>query len=397
VKAPAIQGLLLQKGDRLAICGDSITEQKMYSRIMETYLTACVPELKVTVRQFGWSGETAEGFLRRMTNDCLRFQPTIATICYGMNDHRYGPYDENVAQWYRSNYTAIVRAFKAAKTRVVLGSPGCVGRMPAWVKNAQGSVMDLNLNLCALRNIDIDIAAQENVRFADIFWPMYTAGFAAQNRYSKDYAIAGKDGVHPGWAGATLMARAFLKSLGVDGNIGTFTVDLASGKAEATSGHGVDSFKDGTLTITSRRYPFCATGNPAQDNSIRSAMTLVPFNEELNRLRLVIKGGSATNSTSTWGTESRTYTAEQLARGVNLAEDFVVNPFSDAFAHVEAAVLSKQNYETRQIKELFHGLEGRADMEATAALTETARRRLADAIPPTVVPVTHTLRITAVP
>jgi len=33
------QGLLLERGDRLAICGDSITEQKMYSRIMETYLT----------------------------------------------------------------------------------------------------------------------------------------------------------------------------------------------------------------------------------------------------------------------------------------------------------------------------------------------------------------------
>lgn len=397
VKAPAIQGLLLKKGDRLAICGDSITEQKMYSRIMETYLTACVPELKVTVRQFGWSGETAEGFLRRMTNDCLRFKPTIATICYGMNDHRYKAYDEDTAQWYRLNYTAIVRSFKSADMRVVLGSPGCVGRMPAWIRNAQGTVTDLNLNLCALRNIDIDIASQENVRFADIFWPMYTAWFAAQNRYSKDYAIAGKDGVHPGWAGATLMARAFLKSLGVDGSIGTFTVDLSSGKAQASAGHAVDSFKDGTLTITSQRYPFCATGDPAQDNSIRSAMTLVPFNEELNRLRLVVKGGTATNYTITWGTGSRNYSAAQLAQGVNLAEDFEVNPFSDAFARVEAAVLAKQNYETRQIKELFHGPEGRADMEATAALTETTRRKLADAIPPTVVPVTHSIRITAQP
>jgi hypothetical protein len=75
---------LIQPGDRLAIIGDSITEQKMYSRIIETYLTLCVPDLKISTRQFGWSGETAEGFLHRMTNDCLRFQPTIATLCYGM-------------------------------------------------------------------------------------------------------------------------------------------------------------------------------------------------------------------------------------------------------------------------------------------------------------------------
>ena len=49
--APAPKGLLLHENDRLAIIGDSITEQKMYSRILETYLTACLPELKVTVRQ----------------------------------------------------------------------------------------------------------------------------------------------------------------------------------------------------------------------------------------------------------------------------------------------------------------------------------------------------------
>jgi hypothetical protein len=62
LKAPAPTNLLLQPGDRLAIIGDSITEQKMYSRIIETYLTVCVPELKITARQFGWGGETAEVF-----------------------------------------------------------------------------------------------------------------------------------------------------------------------------------------------------------------------------------------------------------------------------------------------------------------------------------------------
>ena len=50
LKAPRPAGLMLRQGDRLAICGDSITEQKMYSRILETYLTVCVPELGVTVR-----------------------------------------------------------------------------------------------------------------------------------------------------------------------------------------------------------------------------------------------------------------------------------------------------------------------------------------------------------
>src|ERR1043165_1672685 len=133
-KAPAPKGLTLKKGDRLAICGDSITEQKMYSRIMETYLTVAAPELNVTVRQYGWSGETAPGFLARMTNDCLRFKPTIATTCYGMNDHGYRPYEERIGQTYRDKSTAIVEAFEAHGARVIQGSPGCVGKVPGWTK-----------------------------------------------------------------------------------------------------------------------------------------------------------------------------------------------------------------------------------------------------------------------
>ncbi len=82
-KAPLSSPVSIRQGDRLAIVGDSITEQKMYSRMMETYLTVCQPQLQIDVRQFGWSGEKADGFLRRMENDCLRFQPTLATVCYG--------------------------------------------------------------------------------------------------------------------------------------------------------------------------------------------------------------------------------------------------------------------------------------------------------------------------
>lgn len=395
IKSPPVDGPLLKPGDRLAICGDSITEQRMYSRIIETYLTACAPELAVTVRQYGWSGETAEGFRRRMTNDCLRFQPTVATTCYGMNDHRYQPYDEATARWYGDNQAGIVSAFQQAGARVVIGSPGCVGKMPAWVKEARGTVEDLNLNLCALRNQDIELAARAGVGFADVFWPMYVAGFEAQKKYGTNYAIAGKDGVHPDWAGQLVMAYAFLKSLGLDGNLGTVTVDLAAGKATASPGHEVSGFRDGQVTLISRKYPFCATGEPDKDNSIRSAMTLVPFNPQLNRFMLVVTNAPAARYKVTWGPTARSYTAAQLAAGVNLADDFAVNPFSEAFKKVDEAVAAKQAYETRQIKTLFHGEEGRADAEMTATLTEKARQPLAAAVASAVVPVTHTVRLEA--
>ncbi len=266
-------------------------------------------------------------------------------------------------------------------------------KVASWVKTASGTVEEHNLHLCALRNIDIEIARAEDVRFADVFWPMFVAGFDGRRKFAADYCIAGKDGVHPGWAGQLVMAYAFLKAMGLDGDIGTFTVDLASNQAQASAGHTVDRFANNELTITSRRYPFCATGEINSDQSIRSGMALVPFNKELNRLILVVKGGKATRYKIAWGNQSRLYLASELVRGINLPANFAVNPFSAAFSKVDAAVLAKQAYETRQIKNVFHSKEARDDMEAAVTRTEAERKPLAEAIPAAVVPVTHTIRI----
>ena len=398
----------MKKGDKLAICGDSITEQKMYSRIMEDYLTVCVPELEISVRQYGWGGERAPGFLARMTNDCLRFKPTVATTCYGMNDHEYRAYEERIGETYRKNSEAIVESFKAHQVRVVLGSPGCVGKVPGWSKATNSTLENLNLNLCTLRNIDIEIAQKEKVNFADVFWPMLTSGIKAQKMYGTNYAIAGGDGVHPAWAGHAVMAYAFLKGLGLNGEIGTFTIDLKGKKIKASKGHEVISSKNGEFEIRSSRYPFCACeksgeaapGYPvcekddtSKDNSIHSAMTLVPLNEDLNRLMLVATGGKGAKYNVTWGNQNKTFSREQLEHGVNLAEEFPQNPFCEAFAKVDAAVAAKQAYETKQIKQSFRSAEAKADMEAVVVKTEAERTPLAAAIKAAFVPVTHTLKI----
>lgn len=394
VKAPPVPDtLLLVLGDRLAICGDSITEQKMYSRIIETYLTVCTPELKISTRQYGWSGEQAVGFKDRMASDCLRFMPTVATTCYGMNDYHYQPYSDAVGQAYRNNSVAVIKAFKAAGARVVMGSPGCVGKVAAWVKSATGTVEQHNTSLCELRNIGIDVAKKEDVRFADIFWPMYKAAYDAKKRYGADYEVPGKDGVHPGWAGQVIMAHSFLRAFGLKGDIGVFTVDLAARQATSTQGHTVDKFDGTELTVTSTRYPFCAAGSNNVHSSIRSGMTLVPFNQDLNRLTLIVKGASAASYSVTWGGQSAVYTSNSLAAGVNLAEDFTNNPFMPAFTAVDKAVAAKQEFETRQIKTRFRSQEARTNMAAVVEATEKERKVLADAISAAFVPVTHTIRI----
>ena len=112
-------------------------------------------------------------------------------------------------------------------------------------------------------------------------------------------------------------------------------------------------------------------------------------------LRLVVNGATAPKYKVTWGTVSKEYTGDQLTKGVNLANDFAVNPFSENFNKIDAAILAKQAYETKQIKSIFHGPEGKKDMEAAVKSTEAERAKLVDAIKPLVVPVTHTIKIEA--
>jgi hypothetical protein len=58
-------------------------------------------------------------------------------------------------------------------------------------------------------------------------------------------------------------------------------------------------------------------------------------------------------------------------------------------------VARKQAYETRQIKELFHGPEGRTDMETTVLLTEKVRQPLVEAVRREFQPVRHTISVVA--
>ncbi|RYD32496.1 MAG: hypothetical protein EOP85_21680, partial [Verrucomicrobiaceae bacterium] len=364
--APATKVPVLKKGDRLAICGDSITEQKLYSVLVETYLTACYPELDVTCRQHGWSGEQAGGFIGRMESDVLRFKPTVATTCYGMNDFRYVPFRPEIGAEYEKNMTTMVKAFQAAGCKVVVGSPGIIDSVPHWVKSAAGTQQELNVSLSRFRNIGAAVAKETGSDFADLYQTMLLADHLAKKQYGPDFKVSGKDGVHPAWAGQVVMAYGFLKGLGVEGDLGSVTYDAASGQASAGGGHEVTATEGGKISIRSHRLPFApGPGALDRDDSVRAGMGLVPFDDELNRFLFRMTSPAVPSYTITWGEQSRSYTAKQLEDGVNLAKDFENNPLVPAMKKVWDAVAKKQEYETRQIKNLVHGPEGAADREAT--------------------------------
>lgn len=392
-QAPA-PAAALREGDLVAVCGDSITEQKQYSVFLEAYLLACRPRPGLRAMQFGWGGERAPGFLARMGN-VERFPVTVATTCYGMNDGGYGPLTPEIAKTYRDGLTAIVERFQKAGVRfVVVGAPGVVDSQTFRKSPAQAEVY--NRTLGQLRDVAREVAAAQGVGFADVYGAMAEAMPKAKAKFGADYPFAGGDGVHPGPAGHLVMAYAFLKAFGCDGDLGTITVDLAAGKAEAAGGHRVLSCAAGGVEVESARYPFCFAGE-----ATRGILDCVPFNAELNRLRLVVTDAGAERLKITWGGATKAYAAADLAKGINLAAEFLDNPFGEAFHRVEEAVRAQQNYETPLVKEMLQHWpeyvrmvpEQQESFDKIAAAALERAKALRDAAAAAVAPVRHTIRI----
>jgi lysophospholipase L1-like esterase len=202
----------LRDGDRVAIVGDSITEQKLYSVFIEDYLLMCRPKQHLQTMQFGWGGETSWGFFARMSDDLQPYKPTVATTCYGMNDGGYGPLKDENRQRYADSMNKIVAAMKEAGVRfIVVGSPGAVDTTSFKVLGTKPEVY--NKTLAELSDVARDVAEKQGVAFADVHGVMMDVMTRAKEKFGSDYFVAGKDGVHPGANGHLVMAYAFLKAL----------------------------------------------------------------------------------------------------------------------------------------------------------------------------------------
>lgn len=405
----------LAPGSRVAIIGDSITEQKLYSKYIECYLLACsgIPDLHVM--QFGWGGETAGGFAGRAANDLAAFKPTVATLCYGMNDGGYQAWREEIGAAYERNMRTVLDRLEAAGVKtVVIGSPGAVdtdffrpgqslGDKPAWEA--------YNDTLAHLRDIDRGLAMEKGQRFADVHATMFDAMQKAKGAIGAKYDVCGRDGFHPGPNGQLLMATAFLGALGVDGAIGNCTVDLKTGPQPPSAGHRLVSETHGggkaTVEIESSRWPFCFEGDATGSGGTRSIVPFVDFNGRLNRLVLTVTGLDAPAARVTWGEETKEFPRERLAAGINLAAEFSRTPFDGAFAALDKAVAAKQGFETVLVKQFlthFRGFPGATDDPETRQAIATLTRKLMEqhgkleaGVRERLAPVRHTLRIEPAP
>ena len=302
---------------------------------------------------------------------------------------------------FRQATTTFVEKLKAGGVRaILLGSPGCVDSTAFWRPGATADIY--NKTLAALSDIAKEVAAKEGVRFVDMHTPMMDVMTKAKAAYGEKYQFVTGIGVHPAGNGQIVMAYVFLKALGCDGAIGTITVDLAGGTATGTPGQKIVSCQNGTVEIESTRYPFCFQGHiDKAEQSNASVLRFLPFNDDLNRYLLVVKGLNGSKAKVTWGTVSKEFPAADLAKGVNLAAEFLVNPFCAQFNKVDAAVQAQQAQESLFIRSLLHNVamfktiapNSGAELDKVAADGMTQETKPFSAAAALVVPVDHTIKI----
>ena len=388
--------------------GDSITEQKLYSKNIESYIVACAGRTDVRVFQFGWGGETAGGFANRAANDLADFRPTTVTLCYGMNDGSYQPFNDGIGKRYEDSLRKVLEILRGSGVKhIVVGSPGAVDTFYFKRDNfaPQTGADGYNESLAHLGKIGKKLADEFQQSFADMHQPMIDAMLKSKPVLGDKYDVCGSDGFHPNDNGHLVMACAFLKGLGFDGDIGTVTVDM-SGNTTATDGHKVVSSAPGSAELESTRYPFCFQGEPKSSNGTLSIVPFIPFNAELNRYTLKVANLKVAKAIVEWGGKSKEFTKEQLAAGVNLAAEFAgMTPFEGSFREFEKRVFAKQNFETFCIKEVTTKLrpfspEAKADFDVAAAFDalranlSSRQKALDDKAREALQPVKHSIKVT---
>ena len=330
----ATAAFAIRDGDRVVLLGDSITEQRQYTTFIETYTLTRYPNWHLTFRNIGWGGDTAEGGLGRAGRDMLPLKPTFVTIDFGMNDHRYTAFQEDIFTNYVNKQTQLVALLKDKGARVALLTP-----QPIEEKRPDPDKDVRNMSLRKMSDGLRDVATKQSVLFADQFDP-YMAVMLKARHADTNAMIGGGDAVHPGPVGHTIMAWAILKCLGAPAAVSRAELDGAAGKVIAATGCQITDLKvaDGVVSFTRKDATLPVPIAPAAEG----VTNLIPLLADLSRYELKVTGLKAPKyQLLIDDNPAAIFTAQELAQGCNLT--LTAGPITEQTRRIWTMVTDKNN------------------------------------------------------
>ena len=196
--------IIIQKGDKIAFLGDSITAAGAkpggYCHLIIETLNQ--KGLEVTPKYAGISGHKSNQMLARLENDVLSHKPQWMTLSCGVNDVWHGA--RGVAlEDYKKNITSIVDQAQAAGIKVILLTSTMI---------KEDASNDLNQKLKGYNEFIVQLSKEKNCLLADLNGIMQET-IKTLEKNEKGNTVT-SDGVHMNSMGNMMMAKGILAVMG---------------------------------------------------------------------------------------------------------------------------------------------------------------------------------------
>ncbi|MBC8065105.1 MAG: SGNH/GDSL hydrolase family protein [Chlorobia bacterium] len=363
-------GLVLKNGDRVAFYGDSITDNGYYTKVVETFVRLRYPDLDVRFFNAGVGGDRVGGGWmgpvdERLTRDLFSRKPTVVTVMLGMNDGGYQQTKPEIENAYKTGYQHIIERLKkeAPTTRVFLIKPSPfddVTRQPGWPGGYNGVMRSYSDYLEGLAKSNGYASVDFNTPVVDMLEKA-----KVENAELSTKVIG--DRVHPGGAGHLVMAQQLLMAWGATPMISNVNIDAQTGRAQAfrASVTGLSAVDKVTWTQTDQGLPFPLD---RKDATVTLVLKSGDFDQKLNQQMLTVRNLKPGNHSLTIdGQAVGTFTADQLAAGINLAQ--YETPMMAQARIVSAAVNQRADMMYQCWRQMEFTLKWADSPKRTAAIT----------------------------
>jgi lysophospholipase L1-like esterase len=351
----------IKDGDRVVFYGDSITDQRLYTTFVETYIVTRFPSQSVTFVHSGWGGDRVTGggggpIDRRLKRDVFAYHPSVVTVMLGMNDAGYQPFNQKIFDTYAGGYRHLVDSLKTniPGVRLTLIQPSPfddVTRKPAF----EGGYNRVLIRYSAFVK---ELADKEGATVADL----NTSVVAALEKAMEINAAGAKeliaDRVHPGPAGQLLMAEALLKAWNAPALVCALEIDAASARVVKAENTKVDDLEIKEVISWSQHDAALPMPVDLGNAAIALAVAASDLEQALNQETLKVTGlGAAKYELKIDGTPVVSLSKDALAAGVNLAK--LDTPMFRHARAVHALTLQHNNLHFQRWRSLQVPLESR--------------------------------------
>ncbi len=325
---------LLRNGDTIVFFGGRTTQCGIYTRYVMNYLAAQYPNLMISYRNAGLVGDDecnrTPGGLKRLQRDVLDQHPTWVVLAFGMDDPRYQAYDQAIFDEYMRGLTGILAVLKQQHVHALLLTPWCVS--PNFKRNG---IDGITYNAVLKRYADTVTAlgARDKLPVADVYTPMLAMMDAASKAGTSPDTLL-PDPVEPSPAVHAVIALTIAQTLCGETSGSAVSIDARAKQVKHATLCAVTKLSASADTLSFTRADNALPGF-LDGEALGPVSACFPAAAQINPYRLQVTGlndGSWTLNVA--GTKIGTYTAAELASGVNLAP--TGGPWRDASARINA-------------------------------------------------------------